>query len=1047
MKNNKIRILHISDIHYSETNNSKIEKKVLYPLLERLEKECEQRPIDLMCITGDLIDRGGMDSETPEKAFHLCYEKFIKPLTDKLNLTDESIVMCPGNHDIVKNLDSERAERTLKQELNSKEKIDKFQSSVVNSDYIEDHKRVLPYKNFEKSLFEKIKNSTILNFSAIHLRTINGLKIGINCLNSVWRYYNDDSELYIGSNQIDNQNLNIFSDFDIAISLSHNNPNTISKNESKFIENKLAETYKIQLYGHTHDCDMYTKSYFGNEQYFVSTSRGLLYSNTDIDSLEFANGFSIIEYDNTESIIQYYPFVYSKKRNEFIIDNDITGDEKSSILIPLNKSNNELHELHEICDYISKSILSTMDELMLSNGTDTIAPQSFEELFVEPTLTAYSDDDKKYQITSLLQDENNYAILGQKESGKTVLLYYFVKYYIEQIHQIKRIPIYLDSKEKINNLETKISHVLGIKPSELTKILPKYQFTLIIDNYDYKNTILEKKILDLKEKYSNIKIIISFTISPSGEMPLDFSNSNIFDVMNLLELKSFSHKQISSLANKWFVGKEIINDEKEEQIEKFLLSFELPRTPMSISMFLWILEKQKDYQPVNQSTMLENFIEQLLNKHDIEQESYNQFDYRNKEYLLRKIARKMFDENNNNYSIEYSDLISFTINYFNEREFDFNAKSIIEGFIKSGLFLSITDGTKTFIRFRFNCFFQFFLMKNMEDEDFKKFVLEEKNYLCFCDEINLYTGIKRNCSDILDIIVDRMDTLFADIQNSITKEELLYDSFFETNISIADQINPKKVKEIRNSDSEAKEKFEKIQDNLLQTSQINENISKKDFNMSFFEKLTLSLNLGLNVLRNTEEVDRENYKLDIFVRLLKNVLAFSCLNKVLFIEVIKEKYESMTEDKRKESESIIGFIPLIMSQFLEDSLASTKLVKVFDKYLNTIINSDEISQIEKFLTVFLYIDSKGKESRKILNSFIKQIKYLYIKDSTFFKLFFYHVKSKNEKEQNIYIDAIANVLEKREKPKRGYIFNKAAVKKELQNDKFLHDLAEQIKNE
>ncbi len=1047
MPTKKLRIIHLSDIHYCEKEKNKINNYVLKPLLTKLKNEFTDDMMPLLCITGDLIDKGGNSSENAESAFNACYEDFILPIMKQLRIENENLIICPGNHDIIKSEDSIRAEKSLKQEFISREIINQFQKEQISKEFPEDHRRILPYKQFEKQLYNGIKNTYITSFSTVHIRKLNGLKICLNCINSVWRYYDDDSNLFIGDLQLDNEYLDISSDCDLMISLSHNTPNAVSKLESKYYENKLAERYQIQLFGHTHDCDMYAKSKFDLEQFFVINSRGLLYSNIEQDSEEYCNGFSIIDYDLTSNTITYYPIKYSKVRNQFLADRNITGDTSDFIMRKLKTNKIDFSQLHEISDYIEKSIISRMDELMLSSGTDTIAPQSFEDLFVEPTLSFRADEKKEISINSLISDSNNYAIIGQKESGKTVLLNYFVKNYIDNIHLYKRIPVLLDGKEKNNNLTTAIAHSLGIKPKDIDDFCNKNPIVLLIDDFNYKNQILIKQVFELITKYQNCKLIFSFTNTPSGEIPLEFTNMNFYSTMNLLDLRSFSHKQISQLAEKWFMKKECYNDEKEEQIEKFLVSFELPRTPMSISMFLWILEKQTDYQPVNQSTMLENFIEQLLNKHAKDQELRNQFDYRNKENLLKNIAKKMYVEKNQNYSLKYSGIIDYTAEYLKNREFDFDPKSIIDFFINTGLFLSYTDDGNTWVRFRFNCFFQFFLMKNMEETEFFDAVLSEEKYLAFSEEINLFTGLKRNCVDILDIIVKRMDEMFLKIQTEISKEHLIYDSFFEVPISISEQINPTKIKALKDSNEEIKESFEQMQDNLLESSEIGNDIEKKDFDYNLYDKLALSISLGLKVLRNTEEVDKENYKLEIFSKILKNVLAFSCINKVLFIKSIQDEYKEMDDDKKKDIESILAFMPLIISHLLEDSLASSKLCRVFEKHLEQIMNDSQVSQIEKFLTVFVYADSKGKNSKRIISDFIKQIKYLYIKDSTFFKLFFYHVKAKNEKERDLYIDSIINLYEKMKKPDRGYRLNKSTMKKELQNGNFLFELAEEIRNQ
>lgn len=1048
MKTKKLRIIHLSDIHYSEKEKYKIDKYILNPLIQKLKKETSSIKADLLCITGDLIDKGGIDSENVETAFLSCYEDFISPIAEQLSINKENIIICPGNHDISKKEDSKRAEESLRSEFSSLEIVNNYIQEQSNNESPEDHHRIMPFKKFEKDFYKGVNNSNITLFSSAHKRTINGLKIGINCINSVWRYYDDDSTLFIGKTQLENEYVNDFSTCDLTIALSHNNPNSISKFESKYFENKLAENYRIHLFGHTHDCDMYLKAKFDNEEFFVINSRSLSYFNIDTDKYEYFNGFSIIDYDNELSEIEFFPIVYSNSRNEFSADTQLTGDSSYSIKRKLIGSNSDLKDMHEVSSYINKSIVLKMDELMLANGTDTIAPQSFEELFVEPTITFHNDEDKIVEISDLLTNDDSYIIQGQKESGKTVLLNYFVKYYINIIHKEKRIPILIDGKEKINNLKTTIAHTLGLMPSKIDNILQQYKCVLIIDNFDFKNAILSKQIVDLKNKYQDIKLLFSITITSIGEIPIELVNNNCYSLMTLLDLKSFSHTQIRLLADKWFKQNNCLNDEKEEQVEKFLLAFELPRTPMCISMFLWILEKQTNYQPINQSTMLQNFIEQILNKHSFEHEFYNQFDYTNKERLLAAIAYLMYENNKNNpnYAIKYSDLISFTTEYLTNRQFNFNAKEIIDLFISSGLLISIDDNTTTWIRFRFNCFFTFFLMRNMEKTEFYDFVLKEENYLSFCDEINLYTGLKRDCINILDTIMSRMDSMFEKLNTVISQQDLLYDSFFETSISLPDQINSKDIKKLKEPNSENRIKFEKMQDSLLQSSEINSNIERKDFNISPFDKMFLSINLGLNVLRNTEEVDIKNYKQDIFARIMKNVLAFACLNKVLFIHAIREEYKDMDETKKKEIENFISFLPLIISELLENSLATNKLTGVFENHLEEILYDKDISQMEKFLIVFVNLDSKGKNSKKFLSNFIKQIQFAYIKNCSFFKLLIYHIKAKGEKERNEYIDSLVTLWEKKSIVPKGHRFNKSEAKRQLKNEAFLRELAEEMKN-
>ena len=60
--------------------------------------------------------------------------------------------------------------------------------------------------------------------------------------------------------------------------------------------------------------------------------------------------------------------------------------------------------------------------------------------------------------------------------------------------------------------------------------------------------------------------------------------------------------------------KDLNTPQKLDKLLDILMALNLPRSPLAISMFLWIIEFQENYKPVNHATMLENFIERLFQK-------------------------------------------------------------------------------------------------------------------------------------------------------------------------------------------------------------------------------------------------------------------------------------------------------------------------------------------------------------------------------------------------------------------------------------------------
>ena len=73
----------------------------------------------------------------------------------------------------------------------------------------------------------------------------------------------------------------------------------------------------------------------------------------------------------------------------------------------------------------------------------------------------------------------------------------------------------------------------------------------------------------------------------------------------------------------------------------------------------------------------------------------------------------------------------------------------------------------------------------------------------------------------------------------------------------------------------------------------------------------------------------------------------------------------------------------------------------------------DISEFEKFLSVFLYSDIRGREYDKIILEFIKNVKKHFIEDMSFFKLVtYYFYRSKDDEMDLFYLNLIADLFVK-----------------------------------
>jgi len=562
---------------------------------------------------------------------------------------------------------------------------------------------------------------------------------------------------------------------------------------------------------------------------------------------------------------------------------------------------------------------------------------------------------------------------------------------------------------------------------------------LLIDNlsFDQSQKYRLNKLTELLHQYPNIILIATSTQTIEGQIPLDVYEYSDFIQFKAIMLKYYRSAQIRQLTEKWFSKSNVFDTtEKIEKIIQFLLLLDLPRTPLAISMFLWILEKQEDYKPINQATMLENFIEQLFKKHSKKEIYFSSFDFRNKERLLTALSYYMFEKGGQNYSVKYSELLTFIEKYLKVRKFEFNATMILNHFLERGVLIKENIASSEYIRFRFNCFFQYFLMKKIDyDEDFLSYVMDESHYLAFSDEIDYYTGIKRDKVIILNILIDRINHEYKQLIDEIESFPHSYDTVFEKNNSIAPNLNGKFINKLKDKREGAKKRLVEIKDRMLEEMKPKFEIEKKIFNLTPFQKLERMWTLAARVLRNTEEVEDESVKEGAFESVLRCSLAFTVIYEIILCEYFESEKNKIPKSKKEQLKLFSNFLPLIHESSLYELLATSKLDVVIREYIESNISNKTISDFAKFVSVFLYADGKGRSYFDYVKQLIKKAKHKYIYDMLLFKIVSYYFFRSSEdtdiKYENLIGDIIVNSrgLKKKEKYKIMQDFKKK--KKEI----------------
>ncbi|WP_442868836.1 metallophosphoesterase family protein [Bradyrhizobium sp. CCBAU 53380] len=118
-----MKVLHLSDLHLSAKHQHD-EEIVLKAAIEAIEaRRDEAGAFDLVIFSGDLVNRGG-----DENVFQTARSTFIKRLLNAAGASESQFVICPGNHDIDRDVVRKVGyiEAGLLKTLTNRDEINKF---------------------------------------------------------------------------------------------------------------------------------------------------------------------------------------------------------------------------------------------------------------------------------------------------------------------------------------------------------------------------------------------------------------------------------------------------------------------------------------------------------------------------------------------------------------------------------------------------------------------------------------------------------------------------------------------------------------------------------------------------------------------------------------------------------------------------------------------------------------------------------------------------------------------------------------------------------
>ena len=990
-----IRIIHFSDFHFNKKNFIDWNYFIKDALLKELKLINNENSIDLILLTGDLIDKGGESFTSIEEAFNEFKLHVINPIIESVNLPIERFLIIPGNHDLNQKSEQEWEDIGLRSYIDNPEKIQAFIKNGKDGNY-KGFERIKPFKNFEKSLYEKVPNCQLSCFDSNFIIEINKKKIGVSCLNSSWRCYDskkDKGLILIGDTQIASANAFI-ENCDLKIALIHHPYDWISEIEKKVIHSHLHSNYNLMFVGHVHDGQTSVETNYAGSL-FVNLAPGTL---TDIrsDSRRYSNGFTIVDYKEENRLVKCYFKRYNHHTKNFVDNTDLGDNGISFFDIPLQGRLKQIKTAEDHLKTIVEVRFDEMNEHLISIGAE-LGPKTIKDGFILPFISQnlYEEkqdgilEEKYLALQDILNIESDLLFFGSKEAGKTMLLFRLIHEYVERFEFKKIVPVYLDFLEIGNReIESCIKSYLSCSTDDLNSILENRDLVLLIDNLqwdfeDYSSQI--NKLIKFKKKYTptkknkRIKIIATGFSEITGVIPSDFEMPD-FD-LDIYFIENLHTCQIKGIIGKWASNNKLLDiDKKLGKIVDNFKSFALPRTPMSVSLFLWSMEN-KARKPINNAMLLDIILEIILEKMQGDEIYREKFDVENKMMLLAHIASKMLDAKLDNYCLLYSDIVKIVDDYLTkEVGFEFDSQRLVDYFLNRKIFVKYQ---KNKIKFRYSCFFQFFLAKRMVyNEDFKAYILDEERYHNYVSQIDYYTGLVRSDKKLLTDLHNRFIKEFSPYQDIL--KNINIDTHFNTEKPFIKDLSLEKIKNSRPTEAQLEKQTDKFLENLPNPEII--------LNKEHRKTLELILVIMANVLRNSEGVEDLQLKKDTYEDIIKNTMIFILLYQFVMIEYYK-KHQTLPSNIPKDYDlkSFLRNIPLHVQLGMAEQLSTVKIAPIV---LSKILNDNDGksitgTDIEKFLSVFLYADIQGHEYTKYLRKFVKVVKNNAVMDYSLYKLWNY----------------------------------------------------------
>lgn len=746
-----ITILHISDFHFSSARR-RDQRIVVDSLIKDLKDNCiGYRKPDVLMFTGDLVQAAGVDLHDD------AYDFLLSPVAEVVGLSDERVFIAPGNHDVETEVVEGCADLHSAWRGMDSEKLNEEYANGLFSDVLSE--KFKSYRELDKYLSDDLKVYSN-DFGSVHRLPNIGLDIIIFNTAALSKggskkLPKDEGEMAIPEYAALELCDKLSGDFCIAV--THHPLQSLNEQSSRVLRRNIQSKSNIHLFGHMHDPSIENIQAMDGNVY--SSQAGAIFTHRTKNYI----GYSIISYSRRTGSVETVLRRYYSDRSVF--DADI-GRVSGGIFYPTVDSRN-----------FWKNQVAPFDESNLKLHIAEVGPieifrnresaenerEVLEHFVAPPIIRQFSPNevdgdgrerkDPNVSVDDIIFGRGNEIVVAAPEHGRTMLLRHLqVKMFLNQ-QEHPNLPIFIDFPDLKTNFSSAMrlikSNAISLPDGiDVEGLMALGYCTIFVDDVDFSSPQKVKIFREILSKFPKCRYILSapkkdvFSAENISvpEMPLYFS---------ALEVCAFGRRQMRKLVKK--LNPEANQDLLLEKIHSEFTQMNLPLTAANGTILMEIYESFPDFKAINRSVVIEQFVDASLKKASADQVRRETFDFNNKTSLLASVASWMSFENN--YKPDYESLRSYVHSYLDELGLIASVDDLLREFFDARILVKRSEGR---ITFRYRSVLEYFIAMHMVmNPIYRDWILDERRYLQYVNEIQFYAGKMRGDANVIDVISKR----------------------------------------------------------------------------------------------------------------------------------------------------------------------------------------------------------------------------------------------------------------------------------------------------